>query len=178
MPFCPSCGSEVAGAFCAKCGSAVAGAAPSGGAGYPPPNPPAGGPPPGAGYPPQGGYPPQPAAAGLDDNIAALLCYLAGFITGIIFLVIEPYNKKPKIRFHAFQSIFISVGMIVFQIVFSIVVGILMHLLGLYFVASMLGLLLWLAWLLLWLYMMFSAYQGKTVVLPIIGPIAQKQAGN
>jgi uncharacterized membrane protein len=28
----------------------------------------------------------------------------------------------------------------------------------------------------LWLYLIISAYQGKTVLLPVIGPLAQKQA--
>ncbi len=172
MPFCPSCGAQVAGAFCAKCGSAVAGAAPSGGAAYPPPNPPQG-----AGYPPQGGYAPQPAAAGMTDNVVGLLCYLGWFVTGIIFLVIEPYNKKPNIRFHAFQSIFTFVALFVFQIVFSIVISILSHILGLFSLLGLLGLFIWLIWVLLWLYLMISTYQGKTIVLPVIGPLAQKQAG-
>jgi uncharacterized membrane protein len=162
----------VAGAFCAKCGSAVAGAAPSGGAAYPPPNPPQG-----AGYPPQGGYAPQPAAAGMTDNLAGMLCYLAGFITGIIFLVIEPYNKKPNIRFHAFQSIFLNVGIIVFQIVFGIVIGILTHITGMFGLLGLFGLFIPLLWFLLWIYMLISTYQGKTIVLPVIGPLAQKQAG-
>ena len=60
--------------------------------------------------------PPRPApaaapaaaqAAGLDENVVAALCYLAFVLTGILFLVIEPYNRNPTIRFHAFQSIFL-----------------------------------------------------------------------
>jgi len=161
MPFCPSCGAEVAGTFCAKCGSAVPGAAPAGGA-VPPP---------------QGGYQPQPAAAGMADNVAGMLCYIAGFITGIIFLVIEPYNKKPNIRFHAFQSIFLNVAVIVIEIVFGIVLGILMRIIGLFGVLALFYPLFGLLCVLLWLYLLISTYQGKTVVLPIIGPLAQKQAG-
>ena len=44
------------------------------------------------GYPPQG-YPPQgyaPASSGLQENVACALCYALGFITGILFLVLEP----------------------------------------------------------------------------------------
>ncbi len=48
-------------------------------------------------------------SSGLQENVAAALCYALGFITGILFLVLEPYNKNRNIRFHAFQSIFLSV---------------------------------------------------------------------
>lgn len=174
MPFCPSCGAQVAGAFCAKCGSAVAGAASSGGAAYPPPNPPQG-----SGYPPQGGYAPQPAAADMTDNLAGMLCYIAGFITGIIFLVIEPYNKKPIIRFHAFQSIFLNVAFIALWIVLTIVRAVLWSAVG-FGMFGLIGLiftLVWLAGIGIWIYMLISTYQGKTIVLPVIGPLAQKQAG-
>jgi uncharacterized membrane protein len=111
------------------------------------------------------------------DNVAGMLCYIAGFITGIIFLVIEPYNKKPNIRFHAFQSIFLNVAVIVIEIVFGIVLGILMRIIGLFGVLALFYPLFGLLCVLLWLYLLISTYQGKTVVLPIIGPLAQKQAG-
>jgi uncharacterized membrane protein len=111
------------------------------------------------------------------DNAASMLCYLAGFVTGIIFLVIEPYNKKPIIRFHAFQSIFLSVAIVVAEIVFGIVFGILSHIIGLFGVLGLFFPLFALVCVLLWLYMLISTYQGKTIVLPIIGQIAQQQAG-
>jgi len=114
------------------------------------------------------------------DNVASALCYVLGFITGIIFLVLAPYNQNRNIRFHAFQSIFMNVGMIVVWIAISILFRILVFIPAVGFVfaivAGLLSLVLWLAWLCLWLYMMFQAYQGKTVVLPIVGPLAQKQA--
>jgi len=111
------------------------------------------------------------------DNVAGTLCYVLGLITGIIFLVMEPYSKNRTIRFHAFQSIFLNVAVIVIEIVFSIVFGIMLRIAG--FFSFFLGIffpIFWLAFLLLWLYLLFSTYQGKTVVLPIIGPLAQKQA--
>lgn len=157
MAFCPSCGAEVAGAFCGKCGSAVSGAAPSGGA---------------AGYSAQAA----PSVAGMADNVAGMLCYLVGFITGILFLVLEPYNKKPAIRFHAFQSIFLSAGIFAFQILFGIVIGILTRILGLFGLFGLFGLVFPLIWIALWIYLLVSTYQGNTVVLPIIGPLAQQQA--
>ncbi|HUB83109.1 MAG TPA: hypothetical protein VMB03_30120 [Bryobacteraceae bacterium] len=104
------------------------------------------------------------------DNVASALCYVLGFITGIIFLVLEPYSKNRAIRFHAFQSIFLSVA----AIVVSILLGIVLPFgFGLY-------LLVWavfrLACLAVWLYAIIWAYQGKPLVLPVIGPLAQKQA--
>ena len=46
----------------------------------------------------------------MTDNIASALCYVMGLLTGILFLVLEPYNKNKTIRFHAFQSIFFNVA--------------------------------------------------------------------
>jgi uncharacterized membrane protein len=115
------------------------------------------------------------AAAPLEDNIAAMLCYVAGFVTGIVFLVMAPYNQNRMIRFHAFQSIFFNVACIVVQIAFYILMAIL-AIVHLGFLAALLLYPLGLLFFAGWLYLVISAYQGKTVVLPIIGPLAQKQA--
>lgn len=104
----------------------------------------------------------------MTDNVAGALCYLLGFITGIIFLVVQPYNAKREVRFHAFQSIFLSVVWIVLWIVIGIVLP-----WSAYFVVSPL---LSLAGLALWLYLMWKTYQNQKVVLPLIGEMAQKQA--
>ena len=116
----------------------------------------------------------QPTAVGMTDNVACGLCYIAGLITGIVFLVLAPYNQNRAIRFHAFQSIFLNLASIVFWFAISFLVAFL-HFLGALF-GLFLGPLIGLAFLVLWLYVMISAFQGKTVVLPIIGPIAQQQA--
>ena len=144
MAFCPNCGSQVDGRFCPKCGSAVSGA----------------------------GAPPNPAVAstGMTDNVAGALAYVLGFITGILFLVLEPYNKNRNVRFHAFQSIFLSVGILILQFVISFLAVMSWTL------SMMLGMLLGLASLLIWLFMMWKTYQGEKVVLPVVGPIAEKQA--
>jgi uncharacterized membrane protein len=137
------------------------------------------GPPPGPGAPPPGAYAPPPAAAaGMTDNVASLLCYLVGFITGILFLVIEPYNKNRVIRFHAFQSIFLNVAIIAVLIVLGILTTALITVsFSMIALIGLLHLIINLAILALWVYMMVTAYQGKQVELPIIGPLARKQAG-
>jgi uncharacterized membrane protein len=107
----------------------------------------------------------------MQDNVASALCYVLGFITGIVFLVMEPYSKNRAIRFHAFQSIFLSVALIALEIVLGFILTVLPW--SLYFtVWRLFGL----AWFALWVFTIYSAYQGKTLLLPIVGPLAQKQA--
>jgi uncharacterized membrane protein len=115
------------------------------------------------------------ASAPMADNVASALCYAAGLLTGVLFLVLAPYNQNRTVRFHAFQSIFFHVACIILSIVFSIAFGIVVAVLRLGFL-GVLSNLLWLVFFVAWLYMLISTYQGKTVVLPVIGPIAQKQA--
>lgn len=151
MAFCPNCGAEVAsGSFCAACGKPVGGVPSTGG--------------PAAG-----------SAGGLQDNVAGALCYLLGFITGILFLLLEPYNRKRTVRFHAFQSIFACAALFVLSIALPIVSG-LIPLLG-HLILAMGVWLLWVGSFVLWVVLMAKTYNGSTIVLPVIGPIAQKQAG-
>jgi uncharacterized membrane protein len=124
----------------------------------------------GAAVPPPGATP-GAAATGMSDNAASALCYVLGLITGILFLVLAPYNQNKTIRFHAFQSIFLNVAWIVFWMVFNIVF-VAVHMFSLLFLSPLIGL----VFFILWIYMIISAYQGKMVVLPVIGPIAQGQA--
>ena len=63
-------------------------------------------------------------------NLAAALSYALGFITGILFLVLEPYKNNRFVRFHAIQSIIFSVACVAFSIVWSIIVGILVSIAG------------------------------------------------
>ncbi len=154
MPFCSNCGAAVEGRFCAKCGTPVGAA-----------EPPAAGPTPLAAM---------PNTAGLTDNVAGALCYLGLLITGILFLVLEPYSRNRAVRFHALQAILLNIAWIVVWFALNVVLG-LVHVLGLVF-GLFLSPLLWLAFVALWIYMIVTTYQGKTVVLPVIGPLAQKQA--
>lgn len=169
MPFCPNCGSQTEGRFCAKCGAAVEAGAPAPAA--PPPVNPA--------YPVASG-PGIATAAGLQDNLAGALCYVLGFITGILFLVLEPYNKKPFVRFHAFQSIIFSAAWFALSIAISIMFGILGFASGgfLWPLLILLRLVIGLGGFVLWLFLMFKAYNGERYQLPIVGPMAQTQAGS
>src|ERR1700690_2492012 len=116
MAFCASCGAQVEGKFCAKCGAAGDAASAPGAA------------------------PPQPlAATGMTDNAASALCYVLGLITGILFLVLAPYNQNKTIRFHAFQSIFLNVAWILFWMVFNIAFAAL-HMFSLLFLSPLIGL--------------------------------------
>lgn len=105
------------------------------------------------------------------DNVASALCYALGLVTGIIFLLIAPYNQNRAIRFHAFQSIFLNVAWIICWIVLNILFAFL-HLFSFFFLSPLIGL----AFFVLWIYMLISAYQGKKVMLPVIGALAEQQA--
>jgi uncharacterized membrane protein len=163
MPFCANCGSPVEGRFCPKCGAPM---------GAEPRTASAPGPAPAYNPPPPGPV----AAAGMDDNVAGALCYAVGFITGILFLVLEPYSKRPFVRFHALQSIFFSVGWIAVSIALSIafmIVGVVSHL---WLIFLPLRLLFGLIGFGLWLFCMYKAYNREWYQLPIVGPMAAKQA--
>jgi uncharacterized membrane protein len=113
----------------------------------------------------------------MTDNLASALCYVLGLLTGILFLVLEPYNKNKLIRFHAFQSIFLNLAIVVVDIGLGIVFAILVRI---PILGPLVALIIWplvgLGCLAVWLYMMFKAYNNQKVVLPIIGPLAEKQA--
>ena len=115
----------------------------------------------------------------MSSNVAGLLTYILGFITGIIFLVIEPYKNDKFVRFHAFQSIFFNVALIVFWIAYMIVVSILSFVtLGIIaMVMGLVGFLIWLAILAYWIFLMYKAYNNELYRIPFIGDLAAKQAG-
>jgi uncharacterized membrane protein len=122
---------------------------------------------------------PVPAASGLTPNVAGALTYLVGAITGILFLVIDPFKSDRFVRFHAFQSIFFNLVWIAFWIVWTIiglVLSAVSH--GLFFIIQLpINLIVFVGGFALWIYLMYTAYQGKMFQLPIIGPMAANQAG-
>ena len=106
---------------------------------------------------------PEKSSTGLDANIAAPLTYLVGFITGILFLVLE--KDSSFVRFHAMQSTIVSVGFLALQMALGFI-----PILG-----WMLMPLVGLAALILWLFLMVKAFQGERYKLPIVGDIAEQQ---
>jgi uncharacterized membrane protein len=119
------------------------------------------------------------ANAGLQGNVAAALSYLAGIVTGILFLVIAPYKSDRLVRFHSFQSIFFNVAWIALWIAWMIVGMVLGAVTkGLFFILQVpIDLVLMVGGFGLWVFLMYSAYQGKMTRLPVIGALAAKQAG-
>ncbi len=103
-------------------------------------------------------------SSGLQENVASLLCYLFGWITGIIFLLIEKENKT--VRFHAWQSIFLSGAYTILWIIIGwipILGGIIMGILGVIV-------------FILWIILMYKAYKGEMLKLPVVGNLAEKYA--
>jgi uncharacterized membrane protein len=152
MPFCGKCGSSVneGVAFCAKCGAPVA---------------------PSSGVPQTSG-----TAKPLESNVAALLSYLLWFVGGIIFLVLEPYKNDKFVRFHAFQSIFLSVVFFIFWIFWNVILGALFGG-ALWVILNLMGVIVWLGVLLLWIFLMYKAYNNEKFMIPFIGELAAKQVG-
>lgn len=99
---------------------------------------------------------------GLPKNTAAALAYLLGWLTGIVMLLVE---KDKFVRFHALQSIAVFGGLTILQMVMGFTV-----------VLALLVPLVWLAELVLWLVLMWKAYQGEEFALPFVGSWAKNQA--
>ena len=100
---------------------------------------------------------------GIDENLEALLCYVLGWITGIVFLLLEKENEY--VRFHAMQSLVTFLALFIITIVIGWI-PILGWLIS--FLISILG-------LVLWLLLMVKAYQGKLYKLPYAGDFAEEQ---
>ena len=102
-------------------------------------------------------------SCGMEPNVAGLLCYLVGWISGLIFFLIEKENKF--VRFHALQSLIVFGGLNVLAVILSFIPV-------LVFLAIPLGLF----GLVLWVFLMFKAYKGLRYKLPFIGDIADDYA--
>ena len=163
MTPCSTCGASLndGTAFCAFCGAQQTRATVSGG-------------PPSARAPVPGSQ-----SEGMSPNLAGALAYPLGAITGILFLKIEPYKFDPFVRFHAWQSIFLSLSYGVFFMGWIGFIGMLFDLrLGFLFsfVGPVMVLLQW-ACILLLPFMMYKAFKFQYFSLPIIGRMAARRAG-
>jgi len=101
------------------------------------------------------------SSTGLDENVAAFLCYLFGFITGIVFLVVE--KKSSFVKFHAMQSTITFLGLFVISLILGWI--------------PIIGVLILVLSLILWLFLMIKALQGKRYLLPIVGKMAEGKSG-
>lgn len=153
MAHCTKCGAAVAdnAAFCAACGApqtAAPNAAPAG----------------------------SPAQPQMAENVAGLLCYVLGWVTGLIFYFID---KRPYVRFHAAQSIVVFGGLHILLFVFGAFFG--LSLLTGGWAGFSFGLALYriidLAGLVLWILLMIKAYQGQRFRVPVAADLAEKLFG-
>jgi uncharacterized membrane protein len=104
------------------------------------------------------------SSTGLDENVAGFLCYLFGFITGIVFLVVE--KKSSFVKFHAMQSTITFLGLFVISLIIGMIpiIGLLVYP-------------IWILSLILWLLLMIKALRGERYSLPIVGKMAEEKAG-
>src|ERR1700682_2373349 len=153
MAFCSKCGEEVAtgAAFCPKGGQAQTGG--------------------------QMVATSHNTGSGMAENVAGLLCYVLGWVTGIVFFLID---KRPYVRFHAAQSIVVFGGLNVISIIIRIMFGaglMMMGGWGAFGLGAALYSLVNLVAFLLWVLLMIKAYQGEKFQVPVAAGIAQSFAG-
>ena len=147
MAFCKACGQDVGVAsFCPKCGAAqsAAVAAPAAAAS---------------------------ATEGLEENVAALVSYIFGWLTGLIFLLID---KRPFVKFHAAQSIAFNICIIPVWIALWIVYFVIAHIPFLGLMGLAIFPIFGLAVFATWIFLMYKAYNHEMFKLPIIGDMVEK----
>ncbi len=160
MAFCSTCGKTIADGttYCPQCGAPQGQPATAGA--------------------PVGYAPVAATSTGIQENIAGLLCYLLGWITGLIFFFID---KRPFVRFHAAQSIVVfgSLNLLSFLIRIIFGYGIFgggsMFWAGFSVFMLLVGIINLLAFI-LWIVLMIQAYQGKRFEVPIAAPLAKQLA--
>ncbi|HXN20171.1 MAG TPA: DUF4870 domain-containing protein [Candidatus Binatus sp.] len=153
MPHCTKCGASVAdnAAFCPSCGATQGGGA-------------------------SASAPATSSQSGLAENVAGLLCYVLGWITGLIFFLTD---KRPFVRFHAAQSIVVFGALMIIRII----IGMMFVTSGLagigagFSLGIMLSGLVSLLGVVLWILLMVKAYQGERFRVPIAADFADRLAG-
>jgi uncharacterized membrane protein len=152
MPHCSKCGTAVAdnAAFCPSCGATQGAAATV--------------------------SPAISSQTGMSENVAGLLCYLLGWITGLIFYLID---KRPFVRFHAAQSIVVFGGLNIISYVLGMFLGVSVMAHG--WTGAGTGVilihLLHLVTFVLWIFLMVKAYQGERFRVPVAADLADQIFG-
>jgi uncharacterized membrane protein len=161
MPHCTKCGAAVAdnAGFCPSCGAPQSSSA-------------AGSTAPAASSPPASAV----TDAGLQENVAGLLCYALGWITGLIFFLID---KRPFVRFHAKQSIVVFGALNILHFAVAMIFGIsfLTGGLGAASIGLLLSRLISLVTFVLWIVLMLKAYQGQKFRVPLAADLAESIFG-
>jgi uncharacterized membrane protein len=147
MAFCKACGQEVGTAtFCPKCGASQGSAVAP------------------AGTPMMASS----GSEGLSENVAGLLCYVLGWITGIVFLLID---KRPWVKFQAAQSIVVFGGLTVIRIALWMMASMIGGMVGWSLFGGLI-LVVGLVGVILWILLMVKAYQHADFRVPIAANIA------
>lgn len=158
MAHCTKCGAAIAdnAAFCGSCGSAQSAAPGTVSAASP--------------------VVAAPAQSQMSENVAGFLCYIVGWITGIIFYFVD---KRPYVRFHAAQSIVVFGGLHILYFILAAFLGFSLFTGGL--TGFSLGWVLYgvldLVGFILWILLMIKAYQGERFRVPVAADIAEKIFG-
>jgi uncharacterized membrane protein len=106
----------------------------------------------------------------LTENATCALAYFT-FIPAIVFLAMAPYNQSAKVRFHCWQSIFLSIVAIVVDVCFRILIR-----MPLLWIISPLFAIIGLAFFVLWLIVVLNTLNGKMFKVPVIADLAARQA--
>ena len=99
------------------------------------------------------------SSTGLEENVAGFFCYLLGFVSGIVFLVVE--KESSFVKFHARQSTVTFLVLFVISLIFGWI--------------PVIGFLVLISILILWLFLMVKALQGERYMLPIVGKIVEEK---
>jgi uncharacterized membrane protein len=99
---------------------------------------------------------PETSSTGLDVAVAGMLAYVAGWLSGVFFLLVE--KKSRFVRFHAWQSVLTFLPVFV----------------ALWFLP--LWFLFWPVSVALWILLMYKAFHGERFRLPVVGDIADRRA--
>jgi len=156
--FCSKCGAEnpEGAEFCSKCGVALGvSAKPSEG----------------------GNNPGAQSSTGMSANVAGLLCYVAAWITGIVFVLLE--KKSTFVKFHAWQSIMTFGVLFVVQIIVGVIlsaIAVATFSPGLLIFTGVVSVIIWVAIVGLWIALMITAGTGKKWKVPWAGNWAERRA--
>lgn len=102
------------------------------------------------------------SSTGLNENVAGLLCYVLGWITGLVFLLVE--KDSAFVKFHAMQSLMTFLALGILSAVLSFIP----------YIGAIIGGIIGLITIVLWIVLMIKAYQGERWKVPIIGDFAER----